>query len=1672
MAQICSIGLEKAISKVVADKPWLSYNKDENYIEVSLSPEAKIGEYNIAPVTRGYANSLNTSINKGRNIGRMFYPTTIGYRHIIKIAPIKEQLELLNASDEQERKQLEKKIFEKEATALVRSEQERGDYDEDARGEFYQLGKSTETSKASDQTIKLVKDLLNRIGVKVEELSKITVNGVAQDVNGVANIMQKLVQVAQGKINVALPEEAMHFVVEILKQKDTKLYNKLLSEVNGYELYNRVVAEYGKLKDYQDANGKPDIKKLKDEAIAKILTEVIINKNEGITEKPQNLAKAESWWQVIINALKNIFMESGFDQAAMKVLSGEFEGTVEDARSENVYLQLSNDPQQRIIDALIDRQNSIKKLEDQKGYTFEGKQLTRVTSIVDRWYGERFKEKALTKSEYQTAVDDMKTEKGTAGHNDIHYIIEKHLLNNDRTFIRDPADRPSDNNYVSQLDPDTRKFYNILKENMELRLATFPQGTKFFQETIVFDGKSLVGSIDLLAITPLGKVSILDWKFSDIKVKGKESDIPWYKREAWRIQMQNYKKILQDGYNIPSSSFEQTRMIPIKTVFSGGNALKNIKPSLTGIEIGEVMPGAEERAYLLPLALETESTGNEKLDNLIEKLNKVYENLYKTKVTDSERADKFEHLNKLFYAIRQLQMRRNAKPLLDEAKLINAEVTRLINEYKTNFVGKDLSEIDEIQKKEFSSKILEFEDALLVYKNLPSELSGVFSSNLDDASAQLWKEIRQTKEEADDLFLELEKISKEFVAEIVAKKENIMDYLSPERIIKGFAKMFQSTSTLQMKATELLYKLANKAFAKAAMDTLDQGKILLGLKEKYDQWAKSKGLSNKNYFDIIKKKDKNELIDEFKVEFYTTLQKKIADQDFVWIKANVDKESYKEALKEEREKEIKRIENKVRYKSAEDNRKDIEKELNEAYERYNLSSENSLGWLLYSVIKKHPNRDIWETSEWKELNKPENAPAKAFYDYIKERNQAYNELGYINSIQARTFLPFVRKTLIEKLAMGGDIKLGESLIRSITISEGDVGYGEIDPITKETLYSIPKYFTRDTGEEVSGDLFRNMTLLNDMAIRYKYLTEIEDQMRLIARVESKKEAIKTSYFGTTKYNKVTGAVEKTSDNSSNTQLLTDMIEAIVYGHKYVESESFDQLLGSISGFGKRANKFLGVNIFPENFDDSQISMNKSITSLNNFFQLKTLGLNPISALSNLFGGSFQSIINAGTYFTKADFVRNEMTMASEFTNENAKKRLAFLEYFLPLTENYNNKIAKELSIGVTQEGAQEILMSLMRNSDQFIQSVNFFTYIDNTVVMDGKLVNARTYMRKSEKYQGIYQLSGEDRAKLMAEFDNDVKKLIDEKGIMKLATIDDKNNLVIPGIERKSDSVFELRRLVQSITKDALGNLSEDDVRRINLNIIGKSFMIFKGWIPRLVDVRLGSIKYNSAKEAYEWGRTRMMMNVLSDNLLKSTGRFINMVKANEKGVEYMREMFEKKKLKYEQETGKKLEMTEDEFMDLVRKNIKDQAVDVVFYLTLTSMFWLLKALAPEGDDDDEDLATKNKYKFMLRVLDKVRDEVAYFYNPLALLDLTKSGIFPSVGLVHNFEKLFQNFILEMYYIGKGDEKEADKNQVIKYFLKGFPITYEFDIPLLLFFPDLAKDLGMRAQGEARPTGM
>ncbi len=1530
------------------------------------------------------------------------------------------------------------------------------------------------SSTASPKTIAMINDFLTRIGVDTETIKNVIVDGIKQNSAGAALVTQKLIQVIEGKEAQSLPEEAMHFAVAIIKQTNPALYKKLMSEINNYAILNEVFATYGQNPIYQTKDGKPDVIMLKEEAIAKVLAETIIKNNEGSLEKPENIAKIQDLWDKIVNFLKNIFTKSGFDQLSMDIMTGKIIGTAEDIREEEGKTFLQLDPQEAIINRINEVSKSIEK-PTEGGYKINGKVIPRVSDLISDWYERTFKNGDINKTEYQQSVFDLKAEKGTAGHADLEYAFS--LFVDEDGLLRDtPLD---DTGYVSRINPNNRDMYEKLRDNLKDRLKSFPTNTKFMSEVTIYNPKAnRAGTVDFLAITKTGDVNILDWKFMDLDVD-KYTDIPWYKNTAWNMQMDQYRAILQNAYGVKGEKFKQTRMIPIKALYSKGNPKENILPELLNIKIGDVNVKNIKEDYLLPVPIKNEKTGKRKIDELLKDLNKLYTKLSDKKVPESEKLNKDELLNSLFYSIRQLQVKENIQPLVRQAQLLNKSIDKIIQKYNDKFLDQDANSFTEKEVNDFAKEITDAQYAISIYTDLYSELKGLLGDSKEDE--ELKKELSNTSENAKNLEDDLEGILEDFTEKIIAQREGIDNFLAPEKIIKGITKLFASTATLQSKAIQFLYKKANRAFAYSSMDTLNESKKLEELKNKFENWAKGKGLSYNNYFNILKKKDSNELIDEYNPEFYSELKTKTKkelesfpdDRDSSWIRDNIDVAAYNEHLKEKLQEEIERIKNKPRLltsQEAEDlaNGKlpnEVMLEIYKAKNLYNTSTTTSSGWFIYNETKKFPNKDKWTSKEWVELNKPENAPAKDFYNYIIEKNNEYADLGYINKRFARTFLPFIRKNLVEKLITGGQVKLGQQFFTDISVDEGDIGYGQIDPDTGKVVNKIPKYFTRELDQEVSTDLFRTMAFYNEAALRYKYLSEIEDQVIAIVNVEKNKTSISTSLFGRTEY--IDGVLQYTETKGDNAKLVEDMMKEIIYGQKFVDNQAFDQLLFKMGTWGETLNKKLGVDIFPKDISERQLSVNKFINQMNNTFQITTLGLNVLSATSNFFGGNAQSLINSGKYFTKKDYLAAELlTFTKKLGGTDQRKLIGALEYFLPLTDNYNREIAKKLSLNtMTQESLQDFLMILMRETDLNVQTTNFFAFLKNSIVQDGEVINAREYLRTLPEYQEKYKGSVADRKAYEEKFDEEVKRLIEEQGVLKVGEVID-NKFVIPGVDQKSNSVVELRRKVQQVSKDALGNLSEDDLRMINMSVYGKSFMVFKNWIPRLVDVRMGGLKFNSASDAYEWGRTRMVMKVLTDefsltNPVSGLGKLYNSLTGNEKGVEYMIKMFEKKKNEYESETGKTLEMTEAEFIDLARQNIKSQMVDVIF---LASVFMLIALLKANEPDDDEDPLVKNRYKFYMKATDKFKGELMYFYDPTSGIDLISQGIFPSAALITNFGKLISNFRKEMWALGTGDEELADKTYVIKYLMKSFPFSNQMTGLLPMFYPALAKDLGIKVQ--------
>lgn len=1544
---------------------------------------------------------------------------------------------------------------------------------------FQKRDVGTLPSEASPKTLKLIKDFLKQVGVDVRTLTEINVNGVKQDANGVAQIMQKLISVVEGKEAQALPEEAMHFAVAIIKQTNPKLYQKLLKEINGYEMLTEVFRAYGNDPLYQ-LNGKPDVIKLKEEAIAKVLVDKIINKVENSNEKPENLIKAQSWWREIYEWFKNLlYTKSGFDQATIDIISGKSIGTANDIREAEDATFLQKSQHEKIYESLKNISNRIeprtvknKEGKEEERYFIDGKQIEfRVTDFAKSNYERWKKNNDLPKDEYDKFLDDLRKEKGTAAHKDFETAF-KLFVDENGLFIQDKDVR--DQRKIN--DPHTsftgdQAIYLSIRDHLEKRLASYPIGTKFLSEIKVFDGKNVGGTMDFIALTPEGKVNILDWKFMSLNTDI-YSDVPPYKVESWNIQMNQYKKILMGNYGVQPKDFGETRMLPILTKYSRGKKNKEgqmvEEPRLTGIKIGDVDATLikDDELYLLPVPTADELSGSKKLDALLERMNQMYEKFKKQKVTPDEWIVKNQTLTSLFTAIRKLQVQRDVKPLISQVNILNIKIEKLIEKYNKEYKGKDWTGLEDTQvdsiKSGFLRELDEAEFAIRTYIDLNKSLKEVIKDDKD-----LHDKLVIASNKADEQLDELIEINKEFTAEALAKPEGFFNFLNPEKLITKFASWFTSTSTAQIKSVQLLFRKANKAIGRATFMTEEQNAKLLKIKEDFMSWAKTKNLSQKELFSFIKKKTKNELIDQYDSKFYKDLAKAIRDNDVAWIKDNVEMDALREEMQKQKEKEYTYIQNRIRDVSDEEAAIQVAAEQRKVDKKYSIENDSSLGWYLKDVIRKHPKKEKWETQEWKTLNRPENAPAKAFYDYIIEQNNTFADLKYISKREARVFLPFVRSSLIEAAVTGNKLSMGERFFRSISIDEGDIGYGQLDPDTGQPMNTVPIYFTSEFKDgEYSEDLFRNMALYNEAAYRYKYISEIEDQVRAIAKVERNKQTIKTSVFGKSQLTETgdiqynpTGAAGATA----NVELLDSMIKAIIYGQRYTDNAQFDAVLAKIGTWGETINKKLGINVFPENLEGRQITLNKIVDNLNNTFSFATLGLNFASSISNLFGGTAQSLINSGKYFTKSDFVGAELQIfTNKFNGENKTKFIKALEYFMPLTDNYNREIASKLSTNViTDQQMQDFIMVLMRSADRAVQTANFYAFLKNSVVIDGKVVNAREYLRSLPENKGRFQGSAEDRRAFEEKFENDVKQLVEEKGVMKLATIEN-GRFVIPGVDRMSNSVLDLRRKVQQLTKDSIGNLSEDDLRAINMNIIGKSFMVFKNWIPRLIDVRLGNLKYNSASEAYEWGRMRMIVSTLYENFSENKEGLVGLITGSEKGMELIRKSFEKKNAEHFRETGENLQMTEEMFIELFQSNLKAMATDLAFLTTLLVLtLAIIPAMAP---DDDEDKLIVNQHKYLSKVGDKLLDELMYFYNPTSILNLVGSGPFPSMSLINNAAKTLGNGLNELYGLTIGDEERVEDNKVIKYLFRTFPITNQFVGYLPMFYPDIAKDLGIQMQ--------
>jgi hypothetical protein len=364
-------------------------------------------------------------------------------------------------------------------------------------------------------------------------------------------------------------------------------------------------------------------------------------------------------------------------------------------------------------------------------------------------------------------------------------------------------------------------------------------------------------------------------------------------------------------------------------------------------------------------------------------------------------------------------------------------------------------------------------------------------------------------------------------------------------------------------------------------------------------------------------------------------------------------------------------------------------------------------------------------------------------------------------------------------------------------------------------------------------------------------------------------------------------------------------------------------------------------------------------------------------------------------------------------------------------------------------------MSTNAFPEKKIQLANALSIIDNSMVKDGKIVNIRQYLAAQDR-QVKYNMSAAERKQLEKTFEDRVKELKESSSLTKTAEIKN-DEVVIPGVSEEELAKF--RTKIVEYGRKLNGQMNQDNKAGYRRDAIFSSFMMFKTWIPKMVAERTTDVNYNVEVDNWEYGRTRVFLKTWSYLGTRNIGKMRDIINGTEEGLAILDQMLEEKRQDHFKKTGQELEITKEEFYDVMRKELTNQLKELKLLLIL--MATLMAAKAAEPPEDASDLE-KNRYKFWAKALNKISDEIIFYYNPTSFEGMTKGSILPSLNLLTKTERVFIQLNKEF-----GDEPEKAYPQKALFNL--IPGLAQFQTEILPFIdPELAKEWGIRVSAESR----
>lgn len=1125
-----------------------------------------------------------------------------------------------------------------------------------------------------------IKSFLAAIGVSYQAVESLTdSDGNPLDGIALARLVDKIVQVVEGKAKIdTLPEEAAHFFVAMLP-KDHNLYKTMFAKIESMQVYQDVLAEYG-----EDPNYKDNPVKLKEEAMGKVIASMIVNQfleNESAAKQDF----INKWWNALVKWISSLFKKfnkdafyreanklDAFNEAAEQILSGNT-SQLGQLTTYDMFFQKETPKATEVKDLILDKAaNIIPPQNDSGKYILkdgnETKELGRTTDLVKELDKKRGWKKG-TRTKNEETWDEVAREWGTNTHNALNNILKRvtEYISGNPITAKDQFDLSD-------------KQYNKLEEYVKELVGSYPPGTVFLSEVVIADPNykyrsddkfqtGLGGTIDLLVITPEGKIDIYDWKTLNLTNK---TEIPYFKQENWNVQLSAYKRILM-SYGVPKESFGKLRVIPISTSFDQHGNLKELN-------IGDKKnPLLKQFPVVGLLGGEVEYTGDKATDEIIDVLRNRMQKLMDLNIPYKDikkRALRDQRVENIKASIQELQLSQTFGALLDEAKF---ELNLIANTPPESMTADDL---------------LKTRDFLIFYSRLTEH--GV------DVDSDLKVDLGLIISESGRL---LNTITSEIEARAIktAEEVDVKDLLGSQREMSFWSRWFRSISQQYHPVIQAFYRLVARQQDKIYSQSEQLRKRLEASVNALKSYSGSSG--TEIFKPFLQFKDgqwTGRLIPKYKAEYYTKktdISQNLTKEGLKWLRDNTvfDQAKFKAKRAEHIEtwkqlyKGDKRAKEKLAKKVANyDANYDVINHPDTAY-------ANKKNWYLKPT-------DNWLTEEYLNIQK---VPALAdFYNLFQEViSDAREKLG--QDFQYN-FVPNIQNDIIDSIAQNGFGSIAglKPALLSGILAKADNGYGIVDELTGEVKKSVPIYYTNEIDpSKKSQDLASSLYMFANMAYTHEHMSEIEASSNMLKDVLTRKsKTILTDANGNPIKNAM-GKIQEVLNSSDALAAFNEYMDYYIYG---IRTQGRDKIL---------------------NVDGEQVSLKLAFSKTLKYYSAKSLALNIVSSLANGFGGTANAFIEGAKsrFYTNSEY---RQALKDLGANTGGMPR-ALMEFFdIQSTHNTFKKASNLSASKVSKSLTYDRFYTLMAAGDYVVENSVLLAMLRSHTIRDGKIVK-KTASEKS-----------------------------------------------------------------------------------------------------------------------------------------------------------------------------------------------------------------------------------------------------------------------------------------------------------------------------------------------------